>query len=286
VRSARQHRGSGPDGCAVLPNSEHGSLPPGDAARSASPGAGKVAPVHVTANRTSGPWHTNGQQCQSNVYWDAAIVGVKPNSCLSSRPRALTRDVRPRARRSRSSQRAARRSPERRGAARRNAGEHLGHPQHILVVSLQRTPVPCRRGRGQDLRLRPHRGFVARPLASPLCSRRAGHCTKQLTHQLTTPEPRRTRAPTPRSLSTSKACAVRLCNRRTRNHARAVRLFRCTSPAGLRRAPVVNPLAYNETPAHPHPKAGAARSTHPFRRTVRKRQTPPRHATPGKHESR
>jgi hypothetical protein len=32
-------------------------------------------------------------------------------------------------------------------------------------------------------------------------------------------------------LSTSKACAVMLCDRRTRNHARAVRLFGCTSPA-------------------------------------------------------
>ena len=80
----------------------------------------------------------------------------------------------------------ARRSPlAAHGAARRNTGEHLGHPQHILVVPLQRTPVPCRRGRGQDLRLWPHRRFVARPLASPLRSRRAGHCTNQLTHQRT-----------------------------------------------------------------------------------------------------
>ena len=141
--------------------------------------------VHVTTNRTSGRWHTNGQLCPSNVHWRAAIVGVRPNRCLWSRPKALSRHIRPRAGRSRSSQRAARRSPERRGAARRNTGEHLGHPQHILVVPLQRTPVPCRRGQGQDLRLWPHRRFVARPLASPLRSRRAGHCTKQLTHQRT-----------------------------------------------------------------------------------------------------
>ena len=50
---------------------------------SASPGAGKVAPVHATTNRTSGRWHTNGQQCQSNVYWHAANVGVKPKQLLT-----------------------------------------------------------------------------------------------------------------------------------------------------------------------------------------------------------
>ena len=132
-------------------------------------------------------------------------------------------------------QRAARGSPERRGAATRNTGEHLGHPQHIHLVPLQRTPVPCRRGRRQDLRLRPHRGFVARPLASPLRSRRADHCSKQLTHQLTTPAPRRTRAPTPYG-QRRKACAATLGDRRTRTTTRACcRFLRCPSPAGLRR---------------------------------------------------
>ena len=38
---------------------------------------------------------------------------------------------------------------------------------------------------GTDMRLRPHRGLVARPLASPLRGRRADRCTKQLTHQRT-----------------------------------------------------------------------------------------------------
>src|SRR6478609_2202192 len=185
---------------------------------SASPGAGKVAPVHATTSRTSGRWHTNGQQCQSNVYWHAANVGVKPKQLLTVPTEGALSGRCPLCQ-ALAEQASAPLAAHPSVAARRNTGEHLGHPQHIHVVPLQRTPVPCRRGRRQDLRLRPHRGFVARPLASPLRSTRADHCSKQLTHQLTTPAPRRTRAPTPRS--TSKAPAATLCDRRTRTTTRA-----------------------------------------------------------------
>ena len=82
----------------------------------------------------------------------------------------------------------ARRSPltraSRRGQTKHRRTSWTSSTLHI-VVPLQRTPVPYRRGRRQDLRLRPHRGLVAGPLASPLRSRRADRCTEQLTHQLT-----------------------------------------------------------------------------------------------------
>ena len=189
---------------------------------SASPGAGKVAPVHATTNRTSGRWHTNGQQCQSNVYWHAANVGVKPKQLLTVPTEGALSG----------------RCPSCQALAEQASAPLAAHPsvaarphetqENIMDILNTSTSFPYNGHRfrvgvddGQDLRLRPHRGLVARPLASPLRSRRADHCTKQLTHQLTTPAPRRTTAPTPRSPSTSKACAATLCNRRTRTTTRA-----------------------------------------------------------------
>ena len=206
----------------------------GDAARKRLPRRRKVAPVHATTNRMSGHGQTNGQQCQSNVDRHAANVGVKPKQLLNGPDRRRSLGTLPSCQ-ALAEQASAPLAAHPSVAARpeRNTGEHLGHPQHIHVVPLQRTPVPCRRRtRRQDLRLRPHRGFVARPLASPLRSRRADHCSKQLNSPtLTTAAPRRTRAPTPRSRPTSKACAATLRNRRTRTHApRVLFAFRCPSP--------------------------------------------------------
>ena len=119
-------------------------------------------------------------------------------------------------------------------AAGRNTGGHHRHPQHTHLVPSQRTPVPCRRGRRTDMRLRPHRGLVARPLASPLRGRRADLRIKQLTHQQAST--RRATAPTTRSPASPKSCAATLCNRRTRDKplARAICLPGARVLAGLR----------------------------------------------------
>ena len=39
--------------------------------------------MHATTNRTSVRWHTNGQQCQSNVHRHAANGGVEPQQLLT-----------------------------------------------------------------------------------------------------------------------------------------------------------------------------------------------------------